>query len=215
METTVGMPSASDRAYAHVKSGILDGTHAGGEFFTEGEVAKAVGISRTPVREALLRLEVEGLVRLYPKKGAMITPVSAQEAQDVVEARAVIEEWAASRMWPHRKEILDDLDVLLAAMRTARKVGAVGEFVGADREFHERIVAAAGNAVMTRQYRSLSERQLCVSHVVMRVSDARMDKALVSHRQLIRLLASGTKADFVAATHDHLLVAHEQAGTVR
>ena len=78
MEPIAGKSSASDRAYAYVKSGILDGTHTGGQFFTEGEVAEAVGVSRTPVREALLRLEVEGLVRLYPKKGAMIVPVSAQ-----------------------------------------------------------------------------------------------------------------------------------------
>src|SRR5450759_5164845 len=98
MKGTGGMPSASDRAYAHLKRGILDGTQAEGQFFTEGEVAEAVGVSRTPVREALLRLEVEGLVRLYPKKGAMIVPVSAQEAQDVVEARAVIEEWPPSRI---------------------------------------------------------------------------------------------------------------------
>src|SRR5680860_948417 len=90
MKATSGMPSASARAYAHVKGGILDGTNAGGQFFTEGEVAEAIGVSRTPVREALLRLEVEGLVRLYPKKGAMVVPVSAQEAQDVVEARAAV-----------------------------------------------------------------------------------------------------------------------------
>ena len=215
MEPIAGKSSASDRAYAYVKSGILDGTHTGGQFFTEGEVAEAVGVSRTPVREALLRLEVEGLVRLYPKKGAMIVPVSAQEAQDVVEARAVIEEWAASRMWPHRKEILDDLGGLLVVMRNARKASTVEDFVAADRTFHERIVSAAGNAILTRQYHSLRERQLCVSHVVMRVSDARMDRAISSHKHLIVLLTTGTKADFLAATHDHLKLAHQQAASVR
>lgn len=209
------MPSASERAYAHVKRGILDGTNAGGEFFTEGEVAEAVGVSRTPVREALLRLEVEGLVRLYPKKGAMIVPVSAQEAQDVVEARAVIEEWAAGRVWPHRKEILSDLGGLLALMRNARKVGAVEDFVAADRAFHERIVSAAGNVILTRQYRSLGERQLCVSHAVMRVSDARMDRAISSHKHLIQLLTTGTKAAFLAATCEHLRLAHEHAASLR
>jgi DNA-binding GntR family transcriptional regulator len=209
------MPSASDRAYTHVKRAILDGTHVEGQFFTEGEVAAAVGVSRTPVREALLRLEVEGLVRLYPKKGALIVPVSVQEVRDVVEARAVIEQWAASRMWPHRSEVLDDLDGLLAAMRTARKVNAVEDFVAADRTFHERIVAAAGNAILTRQYRSLRERQLCVSHVAMRVSHARMDRAITSHRHLLALLATGTKAEFLAATRAHLKAAQELAGRIR
>jgi len=215
MEATAAEQSASDRAYAHVKRGILDGTHAGGQFLTEGEVAAVVGMSRTPVREALLRLEVEGLIRLYPKKGAMIVPVSAEEARDVVEARAVIEEWAASRMWPHRKDILGDLDGLLVLMRTARKANLVEDFVAADRTFHECIVAAAGNGILTRQYRSLRERQLCVSHVVMRVSDARMDRAISAHKHLVELLAAGTKGDFLAATREHLKLAHEQASGVR
>ena len=208
------MLSASDRAYAHVKAGILDGTRSGGQFFTEGQIAEAVGISRTPVREALLRLEMEGLVMLLPKKGAIVVPVSAQEARDVVEARAVIEQWAATRMWPRRKEILDDLGGLLEVMRTARRAGIVEDFVAADGAFHECIVAAAGNAILTRHYRLLLERQLCISHVVRRVSFARMDRAITSHREMVGLLAAGTKADFLAATQEHLLVAQEQAGRV-
>ena len=77
------------------------------------------------------------------------------------------------------------------------------------------VVVESGNAILARAHRSLCERQLCVSHVVMRVSDARMDRAITSHRHLIGLLSAGTKADFLAAAHDHLKVAHEQAGSVR
>lgn len=204
--------SAADRAYGHLKQAILDGTHSGGDFLTEGEVAEAVGVSRTPVREALLRLEVEGLVRLYPKKGALVVPVSAQEAQDVVQARALIEEWAAVQVWPRRRDLLPDLEVLLQDMRTARRANALVAFAEADRTFHERIVAAAGNAILTRQYRSLRERQLCITNAVMRVSEGRMDKAIHGHQHLVDLLTSGTKAAFLAETRAHLQVAHEQAG---
>src|ERR1051325_9098135 len=80
-------PPAADRVYAHVKKGVLERRYEGGTLLTEGELAEAVGVSRTPVREALLRLEVEGLLRLYPKKGALVLPVSAQEIADVVETR--------------------------------------------------------------------------------------------------------------------------------
>src|SRR5689334_12094323 len=76
------------------------------------------------VREALLRLEAEGLVRLYPKKGALVVPVSAQEAHDVVEARALIEEWAAERAWARRDEIVPRLEPLLEEMRRARAAEA-------------------------------------------------------------------------------------------
>ena len=212
---TPGTPSASERAYAHVKRGILDGTREGGQFFTEGEVADAVGVSRTPVREALLRLEVEGLVRLYPKRGALIVPVSAQEAQDVIEARGVIEEWAASRIWPYRTEILGDLGGALATMRAAAGANAVEDFVAADRTFHECIVSAAGNDVLTRQYRSLGERQRGVSRSAIRASDAGMGRVVSAHLELIHLLATGTRAEFLAATSEHLTLAHELATSVR
>jgi DNA-binding GntR family transcriptional regulator len=210
-----GQPSASERAYAHVKGGILDGTREGGQFLTEGEVAEAVGVSRTPVREALLRLEVEGYLRLYPKKGAMIIPVSAQEAQDVIEARGVIEEWAANRIWPYRKEILDDLRGALARMRAAGRANAVDDFVAADHSFHECLVAAAGNAILTREYRALGERQRCVSRSAIRASGATMGRAIAAHRHLIDLLAIGTRAEFLSATSEHLTLAHQLTASVR
>ena len=209
------MPSASERTYTHLKRAILDGTHPGGELVTEGEVAEAVGVSRTPVREALLRLEAEGLVRLYPKKGALVIPVSAQEARDVVEARALIEQWAADRVWSRRAEVVEDLAALLEAMREARRREAVADFAEADRGFHERMVAAAGNAILTRQYRGLRERQMCLVSSAMRVADGRMDKAISQHRHLLDLLRTGTKAAFLAATREHLETAREQAGVSR
>ncbi len=215
MATASGEPSASERAYSYVKGGILDGSREGGHFFTEGEVAEAVGISRTPVREALLRLEVEGLVRLYPKKGAMIVPVSVQEAQDVIEARGLIEEWAASRVWPYRQEILDDLRGALDTMRAAGRAHHVEDFVAADQTFHEVIVSAAGNSVLSRQYRALGERQRCVSHSALRASGAAMGRAVSSHLHLIELLDTGTRDEFLAATSQHLTLAHQLMASVR
>lgn len=91
---------AADRVYAHVKQGVLERTYEGGTLLTEGELAEAVGVSRTPVREALLRLEAEGLIKLYPKKGALVLPVSAQEIADVVETRLLVEEHAARKAVP-------------------------------------------------------------------------------------------------------------------
>src|SRR2546426_5890689 len=87
-------PPAAERVYAHVKQAVLDRRYEGGTLLTEGDLAETVGVSRTPVREALLRLEAEGLLKLYPKKGALVLPVSAQEIDDVVETRLLVEEHA-------------------------------------------------------------------------------------------------------------------------
>ena len=90
--------SAADRAYDHTKQRILDGGFAQGSLIGEGEVSDAVGVSRTPVREAFLRLEAEGLLRLYPKRGALVVPISAADVEDVMETRRLLERFAIGRV---------------------------------------------------------------------------------------------------------------------
>src|ERR1700709_457809 len=89
--------SASERAYRHVKERILEGALPGGELISENETAEQLGMSRAPVRAAFGQLEAEGLLRLYPKRGALVVPVSAQEMGAVIETRWVIERYAVER----------------------------------------------------------------------------------------------------------------------
>src|ERR1700752_4393421 len=90
--------AAKDRALDYVKTRVLTGEFSGGELISEGEVAGALGMSRTPVREAFLRLEAEGLLRLYPQRGALVVPVSSEEGHAVIEARRVLEQFAAGKV---------------------------------------------------------------------------------------------------------------------
>jgi len=197
-------PSATQRVYDHVKARILDASYAGGDLLTEGRLGEETGVSRTPVREALLRLEAEGLVRLYPKKGALVVPVTAQEAADVVEARVLVETWSAPRAWAARDGLADDLAPLLDAMREHRAAHDVVAFTEADRTFHERIVAAAGNEVLARLYRGLRERQLCINVAVLRVSEERMDAAIADHALFVALLRGDDEQAFLDLTEAHL-----------
>src|ERR1700750_2943028 len=113
LKQPVKQPPAAERVYSHVQEAVLDRSYEGGTLLTEGELAEAVGVSRTPVREALLRLEVEGLIRLYPKKGALVLPVSAQEIADGVETRQLVEEHAARKAVPAPPGLLERLTELL------------------------------------------------------------------------------------------------------
>ena len=83
--------SAADRVYDEVKEQILTNAIAGGELISEGEVAQRFEVSRTPVREAFLRLQAEGWMRLYPKRGALVVPISERDARDVLDARQLLE----------------------------------------------------------------------------------------------------------------------------
>lgn len=207
--------SAAERAYGHVKSSILAGSYAGGDLLTEGAVADAVGVSRTPVREALLRLQAEGLVRLYPKKGALVVPITAAEAEDVIEARALVESWAAEHAVSQGERLAVELESPLRAMHEHRRSGDVGAFSAADRAFHELIVAVPGNDILTRLYRSLRERQICINATAMRVSDERMNIAVADHTRFVTLIRSGDHDGFVALTRTHLEHAAQHVRGVR
>src|ERR1700759_102108 len=93
-----GRVAAKDRAHEYVKRQVLTGAFPGGELISEGEVAGALGMSRTPVREAFLRLEAEGLLRLYPQRGALVVPVSSEEARAVIEGRLGLGPFAAGKV---------------------------------------------------------------------------------------------------------------------
>lgn len=199
--------SASDTAYEHVKSGILAGDIPPSTFLTEGQLAEEIGISRTPVREALLRLQAEGMVELFPKKGALVTAPTARETREVFEARSLIEEWAAAQMWSRRSDAIPALRARLDEMAAALKADDVSSFSAADRAFHEVVVEAAGNSVIARQYSHLRDRQIVIVAGNLRGDKPRMTNSLRQHRELLRLLESGTKAQFVHACREHVTYA--------
>ncbi|WP_238175354.1 GntR family transcriptional regulator [Kribbella pratensis] len=194
---------AAERVYAYVKAAILDRVYPGGELVTEGELATAVGVSRTPVREALLRLEESGLVKLYPKRGALVLPVLPQEIDDVLEARELIETHAAAKVWPRRKRLIETLTERVDEMRAHRKAGDAKSFLEADRAFHEAIVDAAGNQILAKLYNSLRDRQVRMGVPGIEVQPVRMDKSITAHQEMIDALGANSVKRF-----RELVIAH-------
>jgi DNA-binding GntR family transcriptional regulator len=201
---TATSPPAAERAYAHVKRAVLEREYEGGTLLTEGELADEVGVSRTPVREALLRLQAEGLLRLYPKRGALVLPVSAAELDDVVEARALVESFTARKALAHRATLADTLGGHLDEMRTRRDAADPRGFMEADRAFHAAVVAAAGNSVLTRVYDGLRDRQLCAGVAAMRHTPAWMDQVVEEHTAILDALRAGDDARFTALVDAHV-----------
>jgi DNA-binding GntR family transcriptional regulator len=201
--------SATTRVYQHLKRAILEQLHPGGMLLTEAEIADAVGVSRTPVREALLRLESEGLVALYPKRGALVLPVSVQEINEVVEARLLVEGHAAAKVWPRRTELIPVLESLRDAMRTARAGGDVPALIEADRAFHAAVVDAAGNRILADLYHRLRDRQMRMGVAAMRISPDRMDRALTDHDGLLAALRADSPEQWAALVLGHVATAAE------
>jgi DNA-binding GntR family transcriptional regulator len=153
-------PSAAQRVYAHVKEGVLSGAFADGTMLSEGQIADALGVSRTPVREAFLQLESQGLLKLYPKRGALVVPVTREEVDAVMQTRWVVERFALERAVEHGDaSVAGDMRAALATQRTLLDAGDLPAFVDADREFHRVAVAATANAILIELYDSIRERQ--------------------------------------------------------
>ncbi|HJR39727.1 MAG TPA: GntR family transcriptional regulator [Nocardioidaceae bacterium] len=196
--------SAAQRAYDFAKWAILNAVYQGGDVITEGGLANEIGISRTPVREALLRLEVEGLVRLYPKKGAVVSSFSVSEVEDVLEARVLVENFTAARSFANRATLLPQLEAAHAEMQQRMRERDTAGFTDADRRFHELIVDAADNQVLSSIYRTLRERQTLFTSAMMRGRADRMAAAVSEHDKVIATLHGDDEAVFCQAVNDHL-----------
>ncbi|MGN9810087.1 GntR family transcriptional regulator [Micromonospora sp. BQ11] len=197
-------PSAAERAYRHLKRTILEQVHPGGSLVSEGEIAEATGVSRTPVREALLRLEAEGLVTLYPKRGALIRPVSAREITDVIEARRLVELHAAERVWPHRAALRTALAARLAEMRAAHAAGDVTALMAADRAFHATVVETAGNEILAELYHRLRDRQVRMGEATFRLSPGWAEVALTEHAAQLAALDADDPQPWLTAVAAHI-----------
>ena len=184
--------SAGDRAYRHVKEQILSGALPGGELLSEGEVAAALGMSRTPVRGAFAQLEAEGYLRTYPKRGALVTPISPREAEEVIEARWVIERHALELARPE----------LGAELATLAEPGE-RDFAEADRAFHRALVASTDNAILLGLYDTLRDRQRRMLRVGSRTGE-RKAAIVTEHRELADAVAAGDREAATAILRRHL-----------
>lgn len=186
---------AADRAYRHTKGLILSGTVAGGDLLSEVAVADELGISRTPVHEAFLRLESENLLALAPRRGASVVPMAAEEARDVLEMREAIECSTARRALsagPLSPETIAELHQNLERQRETAADGAEGEFPELDTEFHAILIRASRNATAVQFTELLRDRQHRLRRQLLQVGPEEIASAMAEHQQM---LAAAEAAD--------------------
>ena len=195
MASAQAQTTATDRAYRFTKGRVLDSSFAGGDLITEGEVAEALGMSRTPVREAFLRLEGEGLLRLYPKRGALVVPVSVGEVEAVMETRMMVERHALDKLLANGPAtvIAGAMERAIARQEEHAAAGDTAGFVAVDREFHTTFVTAAGNPIITELYDSLRDRQQRMVTTSLLRDAKRVESILVEHRAIAQAIRDGDR----------------------
>jgi DNA-binding GntR family transcriptional regulator len=136
-----------------LRKAIVSGDLKLGQALSERQIAESLGVSKTPVREALAQLRLEGLVRIYPQKGVTVFSLSAREIRDICELRQALEAAALRHaLERHPDRLAIGLGRVVDAMRAARVAGNARAYLDADTEYHQIFFEACGNQYLAETY---------------------------------------------------------------
>jgi DNA-binding GntR family transcriptional regulator len=193
-----------DQAYAQLRDAILDGTLEPGEHLRDAEIAEWLGLSRTPIREALARLEEYGLVETSPTRYTRVAPLSARDVRDAFAVVAALHALAASLGVPR----ISDLE--LAEMRNANRdlaaalrKASVDDALAADDRFHAVLVRASANREIARSLERLMPKIRLLERA--RFGSLAARRSVEQHDGIIDLCKAGLTDRAAAAVRDNWL----------
>lgn len=193
--------SATKRAYAELKRRILTNEVPAGTQFMETELASSLGVSRTPAREAAIRLAEEGLVEIRPRHGIRIRPISAEDMREIYEILTELEALAARRAAEQRLEepALEPLEAATAEMARALERDDLQAWAEADQRFHDLLVEAGGNRRLVGAVRVYRDQAHRARMLTLRLRP-RPSGSTEDHRTLVEAIRGG-QAERAEAIH--------------
>lgn len=187
----------------HLRDQIVDGAMAPGEALSEATIARQLEVSRTPVREAFARLEIEGLVRSEPQRGTFVFAMSRDELSAICDVRVVLETGAVRLAAERdRGRLTTALNAIIKRMETARDNGDDRAYLKLDTRFHQTLIDGTANAYLNQAYRTIAPRMAALRN---RLGDHpdHMAKSFEEHRRIADLIAEGDIETAVS-----ILIAH-------
>ncbi len=188
-----------DKSYQAIRDAIVDGTLAPGERLNDADLVAWLGVSRTPVREALARLEQAGLVRTKPGRSTVVSPLDFREARDAQAVTAAMHELAVREAVPRLSAAeLEAMAEANARFAEALRRNDVAAAVAADDDFHGVTVAACANAAVAAVLEQFTPVLRRVERL--RFSSLSGRGSVAQHERIIALCAAGDTDGAVAAT---------------
>ncbi|BAO91330.1 GntR family transcriptional regulator [Caballeronia cordobensis] len=204
---------SADDVYLAIKDALADGQYGAGQYLREEQLAKGLGVSRTPVREALRRLDAEGWVETRPNYGVRVKAWTLQDAREIFEARLLVEPYLAGRAALAigaadivRLKAL--ADAMLAITQHPSTPETCEAWFTANGEFHAIITAAANNARLDRSLRSMKETPL-IKWTFDTYSDEDRERSARQHFEIVLALEQRNAAWAEAVTRCHILAAEK------
>ena len=193
-----------DVVFNTLRQGILKGDLKPGERLMEVHLANRLGVSRTPIREAIRMLELEGLVTMIPRKGAEVARISKQDLRDVLEVRRSLDSLAVrlacERITEEEKQALkqaeDDFESFIAT-------GDATTIATADVRFHDIILTASKNGRLIQMVNNLAER--VYRYRLEYIKDSRNHQRLIEeHRKIMQYIYDGDAENACLTSEKHI-----------
>ncbi|MEV5714892.1 GntR family transcriptional regulator [Amycolatopsis mediterranei] len=198
----------ADEVADRIRDAIFGGGYAPGSQLREVELAEALGVSRGPVREALLKLEREGLVRSEWHRGATVTTLSAEDVAELDSLRAALEHLAVELVVERAGE--DALAAIDAVVRRMDRAADEHEMVRCDLEFHDAVYAAAGHRRLLEAWRAIrSQVHLFLLTRIGVATDGYLAGIPAEHRELVAALRTRDRETALALFAEHRRQAFE------
>lgn len=189
--------------YDNIRADILACALAPGARIHENDLAARLEVSKSPVRDALLRLEVEGLIEVLPRKGYRVRPISVADVGELYEMRLLLEKACVRRAI---EQTSDAVLVGLDAFRAAGHAGDLAEWVRYNRQFHQAIAFAAGNDRLGKAAAEVIDQfdRLTFVGVANVSSDDAADRLVAEHCALIDAIQARDKGRSQRLISDHI-----------
>jgi DNA-binding GntR family transcriptional regulator len=197
---------ATVQAYTTLKRELLDGVIRPGDRIADMEICARLGVSRTPVREALLALERDGLVRIVPRQGYFASEISVSDALDAYQLRFILEPIATALAARQiSAEELSDLRALLASMQEIEddpSENALAQAIELNKAFHVHIAEASGNGRLAKVMSDLMDALGRLVRVDLRTRTSAAATWRFEHQQILLALEAGDPERAAEAVRD-------------
>lgn len=198
----------SEKVAQVITDGLLQGRFRPGDRLVENDLAELLGVSRSPIREALTELSNSGLVTRLPGRGAAIRKWSVKDLQDLHAVRAVLEGQAALLVFDARDRLdLSVLEEVVEPMAAVARAGDFGRMIELDLAFHHRLWALADNRLLEQVLQGLSLQFRLFLTLNWRFHGG-LDRVQENHRRIIRCLKGPSRETLSEAMSAHVVVEH-------
>ena len=200
----------ANQVYEAVRDAIFRGDMVPGSHLSEVDLSEQLGVSRAPVREALLQLEAEGIVELVPNKGAFVRGLSYKEVEEIYTARSLLEGFAAALAADHATP--DDIKKIVKAAEKAIKMAETGNLqktLDADFDFHRLIWSVSGHSLIESILEKL-ESQIRAFMIVQAPLFGELLNSVMDHQELADAIGNGDPSTARTIMAEHITTAGEK-----